>query len=470
MGRKLLYLTVAVILGLMLRTMLAEAKSDSATMDEGVHLTAGYSYIQTQDNRLNPEHPPLVKDLAGLAVSTESFNFPIKWFKSHVIGQYDLGFKFMYHSGNDPDRILYLARLPIVAITVVLGLFVFLWSRELNGTAAGLFSLVLFAFDPNFIAHGHYVTHDVPLSAAIVINLYLVWRYLKNPTRLRWLLSGVSLGLALLTKFSAPLLFPAYLVILVYLAVKDGGVRTVGAPAAAGLETAKSTSAAEAKGPAVGLADKTRSIPSAFQGRNISRTLRRFWRYSLPFIGMAGVAAVLIYIVYGLNMMAMPVDVQYSIMWRMLPAPAPFLSFLGQTGLRPLSYFLMGLDIVKNHVADGQLIYFMGRITPGHILYYPVAFLVKSTLPTLFLVGVAIIFGRRVKSKNPLAEVALLSTMIIFLITVLLGKLDLGIRYILPFYALFYVYAGKFIKLVRVESFGRWIGGRFRPARSMLNG
>src|SRR5262249_51469577 len=36
-------------------------RANSQTFDEGVHLTAGYSYWATGDFRLNPEHPPLIK-------------------------------------------------------------------------------------------------------------------------------------------------------------------------------------------------------------------------------------------------------------------------------------------------------------------------------------------------------------------------------------------------------------------------
>ena len=41
-------------------------KDDSLTMDEVAHLPAGYSYLTQKDMRLNPEHPPLLKDLAAL--------------------------------------------------------------------------------------------------------------------------------------------------------------------------------------------------------------------------------------------------------------------------------------------------------------------------------------------------------------------------------------------------------------------
>src|SRR5881628_3407548 len=47
---------------------LAFLKSNSQTSDEAVHLAAGYSYLSRGDFRLNPEHPPLVKELCAFSV------------------------------------------------------------------------------------------------------------------------------------------------------------------------------------------------------------------------------------------------------------------------------------------------------------------------------------------------------------------------------------------------------------------
>src|SRR6185436_12215669 len=38
----------------------------SAYYDETAHLPAGYTYLKLRDFRMNPEHPPLVKELAAL--------------------------------------------------------------------------------------------------------------------------------------------------------------------------------------------------------------------------------------------------------------------------------------------------------------------------------------------------------------------------------------------------------------------
>ena len=51
-------------------------KGDSATMDEMSHIPAGYSYLSQRDYRINPEHPPLVKDLAAVPLLFLDLNFP----------------------------------------------------------------------------------------------------------------------------------------------------------------------------------------------------------------------------------------------------------------------------------------------------------------------------------------------------------------------------------------------------------
>ena len=42
------------------------SSQESATFDEKAHIPSAYSYVRYGDMRLNPEHPPLLKDLAGL--------------------------------------------------------------------------------------------------------------------------------------------------------------------------------------------------------------------------------------------------------------------------------------------------------------------------------------------------------------------------------------------------------------------
>ena len=71
-------------------------KDDSVTMDEVAHLPAGYSYLTQKDMRVNPEHPPLMKDLAAIPLLfIKNINFPseIGAWKEDVNGQWAFGFK-----------------------------------------------------------------------------------------------------------------------------------------------------------------------------------------------------------------------------------------------------------------------------------------------------------------------------------------------------------------------------------------
>src|SRR5712691_10266075 len=64
------------LLGLLLIQGLAFIGEASQTSDEAAHLAAGYAYLTTADFRLNPEHPPLIKEIAALPLLPLGLTFP----------------------------------------------------------------------------------------------------------------------------------------------------------------------------------------------------------------------------------------------------------------------------------------------------------------------------------------------------------------------------------------------------------
>jgi hypothetical protein len=176
----------------------------SATNDEAVHIAAGYSYWQTRDFRLNPEHPPLAKLLAALPLVLLDPQFETSGEKWRTADQYALGFDFLYQ--NDADRLLFWSRIPMVALATLGLLVTFFWARDLFGVAAGLFAAGLYAFSPNLLAHGMLVTTDVPLAVFTVLTLYLFWKR-------RDLYAGFALGAAMASKFSGAFL-PILIIVL----------------------------------------------------------------------------------------------------------------------------------------------------------------------------------------------------------------------------------------------------------------
>jgi 4-amino-4-deoxy-L-arabinose transferase-like glycosyltransferase len=78
-----------------------------------------------------------------------------------------------------------------------------------------MLALFLYTFDPNMIAHGHYVTSDL-LVACLMFVAVAVWvEFLSSRRNLHLAGAGLALGLAAATKFSGLILIPTFLTLYV---------------------------------------------------------------------------------------------------------------------------------------------------------------------------------------------------------------------------------------------------------------
>jgi hypothetical protein len=177
--------------------------ANSQTFDEAAHIAAGYSYIAKGDFRLNVEHPPLSKELAGLAVYLR-YHLPFEpkpelWEKAD---EWMIGRDFLYRSSVPAEQILCIARLPNVFLGAVLVGLIGWWSYRLWGAWPALLGGGLAAFDPNLIAHAGLVTTDLPMTFFMFLTVYLLWEYQVRPSPGRLLAVGIACGLTLATKFT----------------------------------------------------------------------------------------------------------------------------------------------------------------------------------------------------------------------------------------------------------------------------
>jgi Dolichyl-phosphate-mannose-protein mannosyltransferase len=209
---------LAVILVSSLGMMSYAAYHESATFDESAHIPAGYSYVKLLDYRLNPEHPPLLKALAAAPLLFLNLNFPtqIDAWQKDVNGQWAVGGNFFYNSGNDAAKIVRMARIMPILLTILLSLLIYMWSARLIGRWMALVPTFLFAWSPNVLAHGHYVTTDVGAAFGIALTIMCFLQFLFKPSRRHLLYAGLAFGVAQLLKFSAVLLIP-YLLVLIAL-------------------------------------------------------------------------------------------------------------------------------------------------------------------------------------------------------------------------------------------------------------
>lgn len=190
------------------------AVANSATFDEPYHLGAGYAYLCTGDARLNNHHPPLVD--AWLAV-------PLLLLKPHLPlesaawqqAQYGtFGDVFVWQANPDLAlRMIWLGRLPNVALALLLGAALLCWTSRLAGRAAGLLALTLYALDPGIVANAALSTNDLGVAAMLFFATWAWWEWLRRPSAIRLVLAGLLAGAACTSKYSGLAIGPIALLL-----------------------------------------------------------------------------------------------------------------------------------------------------------------------------------------------------------------------------------------------------------------
>ncbi|MGA2347510.1 MAG: glycosyltransferase family 39 protein, partial [Candidatus Sulfotelmatobacter sp.] len=190
------------------------ARRESVTIDEVAHIGAGVSYLQKLDMRMNQEHPPLAKVLAAIPLvvrgvhadySQVSWPFSVKLF-NQMLGEWVFG-HWLIARWNDPVATVFWARLPMLGLTLVLGIVLFAYGSRLGDPWGGLLCLCAYATMPTMLAFGPLVLTDMAITLFAVLTLWAfasMWRSPSHGTVLRF---GLALSGALLSKFSAGLLF-----------------------------------------------------------------------------------------------------------------------------------------------------------------------------------------------------------------------------------------------------------------------
>jgi 4-amino-4-deoxy-L-arabinose transferase-like glycosyltransferase len=190
------------LLALLVLQGIAFIAESSQTSDEAAHLSAGYSYLTRRDFRLNPEHPPLIKELAALPLVPLGLDFPDDrlW---QMAEEWNIGRLFVHENRLPNDTILFLGRLPVLLLSVLLGWALFRTGRGLFGALGGLLALALYVFDPNVVAASGLVTTDLGITLFIFLAAVALRTWLDGPTTRRLLVLGLATGGAFAAKYTA---------------------------------------------------------------------------------------------------------------------------------------------------------------------------------------------------------------------------------------------------------------------------
>ncbi len=206
---KALALITLVSLYFMLSCSIALKKSN--TFDEPGHILAGYAYLtEGMDFLATIDHPIMGRVPMAFfpAVLLDlDFNQGVSPLMSDNSDFYPYSLKFLFQNRVEGQRILFLSRLGNIALGVILGVYVFLWSERLWGVKGAVFSLFIYSLYPDILAHSGISTTDFPLTTFFFIASYYLWRTLDEGLKPGLIvMAGIFTGLGLATKHTAILL------------------------------------------------------------------------------------------------------------------------------------------------------------------------------------------------------------------------------------------------------------------------
>jgi hypothetical protein len=218
--------------------MVSSVLQKSATVDEQSHLFRGVAYLQEGATHFLLGHPILASAISALPLLTEpDLRLPLDS-PAWEAGDWSVaGDAFLWQLNDNPQRLLFLGRLPVIWLTLLFGALVFRWGHELGGRGAALLALWLLLLDPNVLANGRFITGDLAVALFFALTIYGYWRWAsgRGQQTVNLLLAGAGLGLAGATKFNAALLLPILGVMGLYLARRRRSARPLLALLAAGL-------------------------------------------------------------------------------------------------------------------------------------------------------------------------------------------------------------------------------------------
>ncbi|HEX3085278.1 MAG TPA: glycosyltransferase family 39 protein, partial [Pyrinomonadaceae bacterium] len=388
------------VLTLMALQMLVVISRKSITNDEIVLIPSAYYHLVGDNYRLVNEHPPLSKIVAGtaflfvqpnegLATEVTAENNP-----DYERWQYYLG--FWEHNRDRFEAISFWPRVPMILLTVALGVLVFRFARELFGARAAVLAVVLFACEPTVLAHGRVVQTDVPAAFGWLLFFMALSAYAKQATFNRAIYLGIAAAVAILSKFSMLLAGPVLAVFFLILLARALRARE------------KVAMVVTHAGLIVLTILVVINAAYFFQHRSLDDSDTRWINMAFP-----GNAAA--------------VTTVERLLAHLLPTD-----------------FVLGVFFQFWHNGVGHAAGLLGMYSQmGWWYYFPVAFALKSTLPFLALALASLGWGTYKWIKRRETRFFwLLLPFAIYTAFVLFSHIDIGVRYYLPAYSFLFILSG----------------------------
>ncbi len=407
----------------------SHASRTSVTIDEQVHILAGYRYWECGDFAINPEHPPLLKLIAAWPLHFRQLWTPPPACGSVVTSKlksFTDGPIFLIQNGT--DKIVMPARMAAAICSLALACVVYLAGIELFGFAAGLIALLLTVIEPNLIAHGSLVTTDMAVTVAFLASVYTLFRWNQANTWPRFVCLALALGALLCAKHSGSILA----LILIFLALVD-------------------------------ISFFLRKEPSG------AALTQRWARTLLGLVAALALGILCLWAAYAFRYSALPGNprVELSGYQMLSESNAPKLLktvvvhtcwVLEKYHLLPQAYIYGFADVTRQKTRD---LFFLGKFYDHAVrAYFPLTFALKTSL-TLLALFIAALSSFALYRRFPRQMLFLLLPLGFYFAMAVASRLNIGVRHILPVY--------PFCVLIAAAGLAQWArSSRFRTMAASL--
>lgn len=445
----------------------AAASQKSATVDEPYHLGSAIYVARHNDFRVDPEDPPLWKywvmlPHVGRVIQTGRWLDSPDW--AGLIGNVRDGWRVsvytVYRSGNDWAALFTGSRAMMLVVGAALAVMVSVFTWRIAGAAAAVIATFLFCFDPNFLGHAPLVKNDVAASLCLLWIAYAGWRVGQKITWPRVLMLGIACGVSVATKFSGVVFVLVVPILLAMRAISP--------------------------------------VPWPLGGvRELLRPAHRIGFAALVLVVVVGIAYVILWAAYG---------------FRYDPTPTPGVELdtrrcVATIAMNQLTLRNGGVDVPPDRIPSGYFetyvppasvrallwceekhlvpqawvtgflytyasaqvrqSYLLGEVgQTGWWYYFPLAMLFKTPIVTMLVVVIGGIgFVRAARSSTHGLDrwtvLAVVAPLVVYGVSALSTRLNIGVRHVMPLYPLLYVMAGVGIAAM---SPWRWKWGRLAVA------
>ena len=183
----------------------------STTFDEIVFPAVGARALATGDFGMADDHPRMPQLIYGLPLRLAGVRLPAEGVSQfdYRFARYHYARELYWASGNSPERVAMIARLPGVLFGTLTVIAAFLFARRHMPAPGALGAAALVAFVPDMLAHSGVAYNDVPLAFGFLVSLYTMDAALRRPTVPRAVAAGLALAFTVSVKYSGLILFPA---------------------------------------------------------------------------------------------------------------------------------------------------------------------------------------------------------------------------------------------------------------------